>query len=150
MDAISQLAGGTRTSTTGSGGLGSLSSADFTKIILEELSAQDPLQPNDTSALLEQIGTIRRIESDTSITDKLSALVNQNEFASAAGLIGTRVSGLTDTFERVEDVVVSVTKSSDGPVLTLADGTRMAFADLDEVSVALPADGTDADQEGEE
>jgi len=137
MDAIEHLAGGARTGTgskVGSNGLGSLSSEEFTKIILQELSAQDPLQPNDTSALLEQIGTIRRIESDTSITDKLSDLVGQNEFAAAAGLIGRRVSGLTDTFERVEDVVVSVVKTNDGPVLTLAAGQRMAFGDLDEVA----------------
>lgn len=136
MDAISGLSSGSQLPNTAASGLGSMSSADFTKIILKELSAQDPLQPNDTAALLEQIGTIRRIESDTGITDKLSALVGQNEFASAAGLIGTRVSGVSDTFDRVQDVVVSVTKSRDGPVLTLASGERLAFADLDEV--ALP------------
>ncbi len=136
MDAVSGLIPGTGGSSVGTAGLGGLSSSDFTKIILEELTAQDPLAPNDTSALLEQIATIRRIESDTGITDKLSLLVGQNEFAAAAGLIGSRVSGLSLTNELVQDVVVSVSKTREGPLLTLAGGDRMLFADMSEVAVS--------------
>ena len=42
---------------------GALGSEEFLKIILTELTSQDPLSPNDTSALLDQISTIRSIKT---------------------------------------------------------------------------------------
>ena len=42
-----------------------LASEDFIQIIFTELTNQDPLAPNDTSALLDQLNSIRSIESGT-------------------------------------------------------------------------------------
>ena len=57
-----------------SNGFNALSSEDFIKIIFTELANQDPFQPNDSSALLEQLNSIRSIESDTKLIDKLEDL----------------------------------------------------------------------------
>jgi len=38
-----------------------LSSDDFLQIIFAELTNQDPLEPQDTGALLEQLNSIRQI-----------------------------------------------------------------------------------------
>ena len=43
-------------------GFSSLSSADFIRIIFAELANQDPVQPNDSSALLDQMSSIRNID----------------------------------------------------------------------------------------
>jgi len=60
---------------TGSG-FSSLTAEQFSKIIFTELSKQDPLQPNDTNALLQQISSVRAIQSDMDLTSKLDSLVN--------------------------------------------------------------------------
>jgi len=112
----------------------SLSSADFLKIIFTELQNQDPLEPQDTGAMLDQISALRAIESDTQMVASLESLVSQNEFASASQLIGSLVSGITLNNQRVADLVISVSQSSQGPVLNLFDGSRMLFSQVDEIA----------------
>lgn len=108
-----------------------LTSEEFVRIITTELSHQDPLEPNDTTALIEQFSNLRSIQADIDTGARLESLVQQNELASAAALIGQRVSGLDESASRVQGVVRSVSRSSLGPTLTLDTGARIRFADLD-------------------
>lgn len=110
-----------------------LTSDQFFQLIFAELSSQDPLEPNDTNALLEQIANIRSIQSDDDLSSRLTDLIGQNELASGAGLIGKLVSGLSETQQRVSGVVQSVSKTADGVVLSLGGGTRVAMEDVDQV-----------------
>lgn len=127
-------------------GFSEISSEDFMSMILSELSNQDPLEPNDTEQLLNQISTIRSIESDEGMLDSLDNMIDSNEFASAANLIGTLVSGLTEENRRVADVVLSVSRTDEGPVLNLFDGSRVPFENVDEVVAPLALqDDPDAD-----
>ncbi len=127
--------------------LGSLSSDEFLQIIFTELQNQDPLEPQDTGATLEQLATLRSIESDTQMVDSLETLVRQSEFAAASSLIGNLVSGITIDNSRVADLVISVTQTSEGPLLNLFDGSRMFFDNVDEiigpVDTTDPVDDTD-------
>jgi flagellar basal-body rod modification protein FlgD len=109
----------------------SLSSGDFVKIMLSELSRQDPTKPNDSSELIQQLNGIRSIQSNLDLQTKLSDLIGQNSQTTAAGLIGKGVSGLSETGERVEGIVMSVSRTSDGSVLTLDDGSRVNFKNVD-------------------
>lgn len=129
----SVLGAGEGTRTPAGDAFSSLSSEEFTKIILTELQNQDPLEPNDTGALLEQLSSIRSIQSDLELQNRLEAMVAQNELAGASGLIGKRVSGLTDSSKRVEDEVVSVSRTESGAVLNLKSGARMPMGNLDEI-----------------
>src|SRR5687768_10516513 len=106
--AAAPLGGAAGAGIGGAGGIpnafNELSSEEFVKIIFTELSNQDPLKPNDSSALLEQMSSLRSIQSDIELSQKLEALVTQNQLASAGGLIGKFITGYTDTFQRVEGV----------------------------------------------
>ncbi len=112
-------------------GFGALDSDEFTQIILTELSNQDPLEPNDTSALLEQLSTIRSIESDTQLNDTLGSLVDRSDFSAAASLIGSRVTTTDNPLTPRE--VVSVTQSDDGISVTLDDGSFVPMSSVDSV-----------------
>lgn len=118
-------------------GFSEITSEDFVTIMMSELTNQDPLEPNDTEQMINQISTIRSIESDEAMIDSLGDLVVSNEFAAAANLIGTLVGGVSETNERVADVVLSVSRTKDGPVLNLFDGSRLPFANVDEVVAPL-------------
>lgn len=133
MSAISGFGSTNSFSTTNSNAFSELTSGQFLQIIFTELANQDPFEPNDSQAMLEQLATIRSIEADTQLSSKLSSLVRQSEFAAATGLIGSLVSGVTLDNRRVADLVISVSMTQDGPVLNLFDGSRMFFSNVDEV-----------------
>lgn len=140
MDAAGAIAGGARIGENRSApgnAFSELSSEQFVRIIFTELSSQDPLEPSDSNALLQQLSTIRSIQSDIDMSKRLETLVGQNQFASAGGLIGQFVSGLTEENDRAEGLVLSVSRTAKGPVLNLDSGQRVPFDRLDEV-----ADGT--------
>lgn len=135
MDAASVAAGTSASSGAGAATdrFSQLGSDEFLKIIFTELRNQDPLEPNDTTTLLEQLSSLRSIQSEMSFTSRLGELVGQNEFAAAAQLIGREVAGRDAGGVALSGVVASVVRTSDGPVLTLADGTRLALGDVEQV-----------------
>ena len=140
MDAVESV--GTSTQSASST-VGALSSDEFFQLIFTELSNQDPLEPNDTNALLEQIANIRSIQSDVDLVDRLGQLVGQNELSAGAGLIGRLVSGLSESSLRVTGVVNSVSKTDDGVVLNLDGGIRVPMARVDQVLEGDTGDGGD-------
>jgi flagellar basal-body rod modification protein FlgD len=137
-----------------------LQTDEFIKIMFTELSNQDPFKPNDSAAMLEQINSIRQIQSDIDMGAKLESLVAQNQLAGASGLIGKLVSGVSESNDRVAGLVVSVSRTSKGPVLNLDDGSRVPFANVDELvdpaileeepTPETPPDNSDDEDNGEE
>ncbi len=95
---------------------------DFVKIIFTELTNQDPFEPNDSSALLEQLNSIRSIESDVALTDQLKSLVTENQLASASNMIGKYVDGMNEDNDKVSGYVVSVSRQGDSVMLELDNG----------------------------
>lgn len=114
-------------------GYSALTSQDFTKIIISELSNQDPLSPSDTNALLQQLSTIRSIQSDIDLSDKLKTLVTENQLASASNMIGKVVGGLDEDNYRVIGQANSVSKTKDGVFLNLSNGSRVNMNNIDGV-----------------
>lgn len=110
-----------------------LTSGDFIKIIVSELSRQDPLKPNDSSQLVQDMSNLRSIQANVDLTTKLDGLIGDNQATAAAALIGQAVSGLDEEFNRVSGIVGSVSKTKDGPVLNLVGGKRVKFKDVDEL-----------------
>ncbi len=117
----------------GSDRFGELNSEEFLKIIFTELQNQDPLQPSDTKALLDQLSTIRQIESDLELTRSIQSLVTENQLATAGGLIGSYISGRTEDLTRVEGWVVAAARRGDEIFLGLDDGREVPISNLDEV-----------------
>lgn len=110
-----------------------LSSEDFIEIMVNELSHQDPLAPNDSKAILDQIASIRSIESDLSLKNSLESLVKQDSFVAAGSLIGRFAKGLTDQGDTVEGLVLSVSNTRKGAVLNLHNGYSMKMENVIEV-----------------
>ncbi len=117
----------------------SLNSSDFFKLILTELSKQDPMQPNDTQALLNQLSTVYSIQSNMNLSTSMGTLVDRDALTSASGMIGKYITGLDENSSRVEGLVAAVTKDKDGATLVLGDGSRVPLKDVD--GVVMPAAG---------
>jgi flagellar basal-body rod modification protein FlgD len=99
-----------------------MSSEDFLKIVFTELTNQDPLQPSDSGALLQQLSTIRSIESDLKMMQHLETLVNGNQMAAAGNLIGKFIGGMTEDFTGVAGWVVAILKHGNSIYLELDTG----------------------------
>ena len=110
-----------------------MSTEDFIRIIFTELSHQDPFQPNESSALLEQRNSIRSIESDMQLTEQLQSLVTENQLASASGMIGKFIGGLTADNHRVAGFVVSVIRQGDDINLELDNGWIVPISGVETV-----------------
>ena len=118
-----------------------MSSEDFIRIIFTELANQDPLEPNDSGALLEQLNSIRSIESDLQLIDQLKSLVTENQLAAASNLIGKHVTGLTANSDAVEGNVVAISREADSVAIQLDNGFIIPFESIDTISAAIPKAG---------
>jgi flagellar basal-body rod modification protein FlgD len=110
-----------------------LSSEDFIRIIFTELSNQDPFQPNDSQALLNQLNSIRSIESDIKLTQQLETLVAENQLASASNMIGKFIGGLSVDNFRVAGFVVSVIRQGNEVNLELDNGWIVPIKGVEQV-----------------
>ncbi len=140
---------------TPASGFGQMTSEDFIQVIFTELANQDPFQPNDSAALLEQLGSIRSIESDMQLSTKLESLVFENQLSAATSMIGKFVGGLTPEGMRVGGNVLSVVRQGGEIAVELDSGW---FLPLDGVETVIDPtlidglDGGDVDavEDGEE
>ena len=140
---------------TTTSGFASMSSEDFIKIMFTELTNQDPLAPTDSAALLEQMNSIRSIESDMQMVDNMQSLVFENQLASASSLIGKFVGGLDWRGVRIGGIVSAVVRQGDEIALELDSGAFLPVSGvetiitqdvLDSIDPSTPADETDANE----
>lgn len=147
------ITGASTVDSASAGAFGALDSAAFIKIMLTELTNQDPFDPQDSSALLEQISSLRNIESQLvlqqelgelvsqsrenqlSLQEQLGSLILQNQLSSAGGLIGKLVSGLNDANESVEGLVVSVRVHDNQTFLELDTGQTLPMDQVERISI---------------
>src|SRR5688500_8384686 len=102
-------------------GMSGISGDDFMKILIKQLQLQDPLEPMNNQEMIAQMSTIRELEMNTRLSQKLEQLTDQQRFGSAASLIGKHVKGTVmdatgNEFDK-EGVVVSVRFTSKGEAI---------------------------------
>lgn len=144
MSAIDSISASQPTSTTDA--FAAMGSEDFIKVMFTELTNQDPLSPNETKDLLQQISTLRSIESDIDLGNKLKDMAKQNEITSASSLVGKFITGKSDAGQDVAGFVDSVSITNDGSVLNLGSGYSVPLAKLGEVVDPSLLDGANGNQ----
>lgn len=122
----------------GGNAFGELSSTDFVRILVEELSNQDPFEPNDSAAILEQLSSLRSIESDISLQGQLENLVLQNSIGQAGSLIGREVEGLNLDNDIVSGTVTSVRVVDGATEVQLDTGDSLPLDRVTEIANAAP------------
>jgi flagellar basal-body rod modification protein FlgD len=133
------ISGAATLPTSQAGAFGDLSSEDFVKVMISELTNQDPLDPQDSGALLEQLSSLRNIESQLALQEQLGNLVLQNQIASAGSLIGKLITGQDANFDQIEGLVTSV-RVEDGTVfLELDSGRTLSMDRVTEIANPSPS-----------
>ncbi len=110
-----------------------MSSEDFLRVMFAELSRQDPTKPTDSKDLLDQLGSIRGIESDLSLTKRLESFAKQNEITAASGLVGAFVEGTTVSGEKTRGFVDSISVTREGVLLNLSSTFSIPLSALETI-----------------
>lgn len=95
--------------TVGADAFSKLQTQDFLKLLVTELANQDPLNPMDNSQILQQITQLREIQASDLMTQTLESVLSGQNLATANGLMGRNIFGLSDEGQYVTGRVERVT-----------------------------------------
>jgi flagellar basal-body rod modification protein FlgD len=107
---------------------------DFLKILITQLSHQDPTQPMDDKAFIAQMAQFSSLEQMTNMSDGLAKVANLVAKSQAVGLLGNVVE-LADGSQTVTGVVDAVT-SGDLPQL-LVNGQYYDYSQVQKVKTRM-------------
>ena len=75
----------------------SLGLQDFLKVLLTQLSYQDPLKPMDNQEFMAQIAQFTSVEQTQQLNTKIETLINNQAALQSVGLIGRTVDATTES-----------------------------------------------------
>ena len=111
------------TRTTGNGNLqaAGISQQDFLKILLTQLTQQDPLKPMDNTQFVSQLAQFSQLEQSQQISDSSANLLAVQTASQTVGLLGRTVTVATSTGigAPTSGVVSAIDFSGTAPLLTV-------------------------------
>lgn len=111
-----------------------LGQQDFIRILLTQLSYQDPMKPMDNQQFMAQMAQFTNLEQTQQINDKLASLVSQQAALQSVGLVGRTVDIETDS-GTVTGTVNALSLAGESPTLTLqvSDGGTLSGIGLSQI-----------------
>ena len=132
---LTQSATGAGSSQAARDRLQDLNVEQFLKLMIAELQNQDPLDPMDNAQMIQQIGEIRSIAATDKLSTTLSGVQLGQALASASGLLGKNITGISDKNAQVNGRVERVTVVDGVPKLQVGGN----IVDLQNVREIVPA-----------
>ncbi len=121
-------------------GKNELKKDDFLRLMLTQMKHQDPFDPVDNQQMLSQLAQFSSLEQMANINESISSGNSSQNFADATRLLGKSITYLERNNEgetsQATSTVQSITKTSEGPQVTLANGRLLNMADV--ISVREP------------
>jgi len=107
---------------------------DFLKILLTQLSYQDPLKPMDNQQFMAQMAQFTNLQQTQELNSKLDALLSTQASLQSVGLLGRSVE-FTSTSGTLVGTVTSLSLSGSSPTLTIqtAAGATLAGVSLGQI-----------------
>lgn len=96
----------------------SLGMEDFLKILLTQLTYQDPLKPMDNQQFMAQMAQFTSLEQTQQLNNKIATLITNQAALQSVGLIGKTVD-ITTASGSVSGTVSALSLSGDSPLLTV-------------------------------
>ena len=123
---------GTQTAATSAFGL---SFESLLKIILTQLTYQDPLKPVDNFEFVSQLAQFSQIQLGQTTNDKLGTLVTAQGTAQAASLLG-RTIDIPSGSTVISGKVTAISFANGDPQLTITTGNQQTISGLSLASVS--------------
>ena len=131
MAEISAISPGGSTATAASG----IGLQDFLKILITQLSFQDPLKPMDNQAFMAQMAQFTALEQAQQLNSKMDALLTTQASLQSVGLIGRTVDVTTAT-ATLSGMVVALSLAGAQPSISVraADGSVTTGISLNQIA----------------
>jgi flagellar basal-body rod modification protein FlgD len=122
------------TSTTAQNAFG-LDFQSLLKIILTQLTYQDPLKPMDNFQFVSQLAQFSQLQQSQTLNDQVTSLLAAQAATQATGLLGRTVD-LTSSSGTVSGQVTAVSFSNSQPAVTIktSDGQTIANVSIADVT----------------
>lgn len=113
----------------------SLNQEDFLKILLTQLTYQDPMKPVDNQQFLAQMAQFTSLEQTQQLNDKIAVLISNQAALQSVGLIGRTVD-ITANGSTVTGSVTALSLAGESPLITVktAAGATLANISLSQVT----------------
>jgi flagellar basal-body rod modification protein FlgD len=129
------------TKSTSSDPYDSLNTEAFMKILVTEMSNQDPTQPMDSSQIVQQMSQIRSIQATSELTTTLQAVLLGQNVATASSLLGRSIAGLNDDGTQVSGVVSGVSVL-DGQVKLYVGEDTVSLSNVEAIAADTSGSGS--------
>lgn len=103
---------------------------DFLKVLLTQLTYQDPLKPMDNQQFMAQMAQFTSLQQTQELNEKMSQLVANQAALQSVGLIGRTVDIRTATGASLSGVVSSLSLSGELPTLALTTPSGATLSDI--------------------
>lgn len=98
-----------------------LQQEDFLKVLLAQLTFQDPLKPLDNNEFIAQFAQLTNLQQTQQLNDKLDSLLTFQAGGQAVGLIGKTVEVRTDNSTVVGEVTTTVFRNGTPELVVRAE-----------------------------
>ncbi|BCL94197.1 flagellar hook capping FlgD N-terminal domain-containing protein [Ralstonia pseudosolanacearum] len=122
-------AAGNVTSTAGSQ-VNNLNMQDFLKVLLTQLTYQDPLKPMDNQQFMAQVAQFTALGQTQQMNSSIETLVSNQASLQSVGLIGRTVD-ITTSSGTVTGTVSALSLSGTSPQLTISAGIGRTLTNID-------------------
>src|SRR5262245_41165382 len=106
---------------SGTASLANLQLQDLLKVLLTELTHQDPFEPVDNKDFMAQIAQFASLDTTQQLNQNVSQLLTLQAINESVGLIGRKVSAVTNDGVTITGIVSALTLSNGLPRLTIHD-----------------------------
>ncbi|MBI2900351.1 MAG: hypothetical protein HYY17_09205 [Planctomycetes bacterium] len=135
---VGTIGGATTTSATqGASNRASVSREQFLKILVTELSSQNPMDPIDNTQFLNQLVGLQSLEQTAALTDSLRTFEQFMQMSSASSLIGKKVKGVNAAGQSVEGKVSKVVLDK-GQIELLVGDKKLPMSGIQEILPDAP------------
>jgi flagellar basal-body rod modification protein FlgD len=107
----------------------SLGMEDFLKILLTQLTYQDPLKPMDNQQFMAQMAQFTSLEQTQQLNNKIATLITNQAALQSVGLIGKTVDITTST-GAATGTVSALSLAGDSPLLTVRTTAGATLTDI--------------------
>jgi flagellar basal-body rod modification protein FlgD len=113
-----------------------LSQNDFLKLLVAQMTSQDPMNPTSNQDLLTQTAQLSTLQSNTALQSTLTQLLNSQSLAQAGTLLGRQVTLQVNPTTQTQGVVSGVNLDS-GAAHIVVNGVAYGLGQV--ISISTPS-----------
>jgi len=115
-----------------------LGQADFLKLLIAQLTAQDPLNPQSNTDFVAQMAQFSSLQTSQNMQTNLTEMNSQQQFSTAAGLLGQTVQVQNSDKTVTQGAVTAIQMNSGTPLLVI----NGQYYSLSQVTSVTPTTST--------